>query len=576
MKKSYILLMFMPLVLVSCNKNDTPEIKETIEEKILKELSTGYRANLNFEISEKWGEDEPTITYHITEVSQMKDYTSYVEYEATQGDDDSLVKGNLTYNSTYSHLNEDGKEVLTLVTLGIDNVIRNEILKDDSTDEPYLWDEYGMNNGFSALKVTDLTLKEDNTYLVNLDKLDKTTLNNLSTTFYGMSGFDLTTLQLTVKDNKLDTISGIYKQKEEEIMGNKVLTDVYFSGNFVSIPSGEDAVRNIKPLEGVEDENFVNAMNKLKSHNFESKLVTKSGNFPDDGKEKDGATAIVKATKDSFTYETYYANGNLNVSSGVYKIDDSTTQQVSKINGVFYKNGAETKLNYPNDYLPNFNISSLFFKKEGNVYTLDHDKYYNGYDTSYVFSTLSGNEISDLKITVNDDSIEFNNFIASGAHSASKRNIETYSNLGNVNDTIKLNEVKDTIKGLTWSDIFKNNASYSEVLSLFNNDESLLNEIPTTEDNHSLINLYVDSALESLEFQFNNLSSEEEGNTLVTNYSSILVNHGFSTPTLDKYGTYTSTKVINNYEISVSYYCDFDYTYSDYYFVIMPSVSKVK
>ena len=99
MKKSYILLMFMPLVLVSCNKNDTPEIKETIEEKILKELSTGYRANLNFEISEKWGEDEPTITYHITEVSQMKDYTSYVEYEATQGDDDSLVKGNLTYNT---------------------------------------------------------------------------------------------------------------------------------------------------------------------------------------------------------------------------------------------------------------------------------------------------------------------------------------------------------------------------------------------------------------------------------------------------------------------------------------------
>ncbi len=105
MKKRYMILALSVSVLASCG---TEAKKESTEEKILRVLTEGYRATLNFETSEQWGSDV-TVTNHITELSVMPDYTSYVEFEATKDETTGVVtKGNMAYNTTYSHEVKDG------------------------------------------------------------------------------------------------------------------------------------------------------------------------------------------------------------------------------------------------------------------------------------------------------------------------------------------------------------------------------------------------------------------------------------------------------------------------------------
>ena len=105
MKKRYMILALSVSVLASCG---TEAKKESTEEKILRVLTEGYRASLTFEQNEQWGEDV-TLTYHITDLSVMPDYTSYVEYEATKDETTGKVtKGSMAYNTTYSQQLKDG------------------------------------------------------------------------------------------------------------------------------------------------------------------------------------------------------------------------------------------------------------------------------------------------------------------------------------------------------------------------------------------------------------------------------------------------------------------------------------
>lgn len=569
MKKRYMILALSAVVLASCG---TETKKETTEEKILRVLTEGYRASLTFEQNEQWDEDV-TLTYHITDLSVMPDYTSYVEYEATKDETTGKVtKGSVAYNTTYSHQLKDGVDGAVSVTLGIDNVIRTEVIGDYDTGEPYKWETLGFDNGFKGLKVEDLVLESEGNYKVNFENLSKETINNFSVSFYGMSGYEIDQLKLGVnKEGDLETIAGVYKQTTEDIMGIKVVTDISFTGVFNAIPKGEKAVLNTEPLKGEEDEVFTNAMKKLQTNNWKSTLTTEKGVFGKDEVKK-GAGGVVYATPEAMTYETYYANGGLNTQAAIYKVGNKA-QHVAKIGDNYYKNGNEEEHEFPGSYLPTFAISSLFFDKEGDTYTLNHNRYYNGYDTTYVFSSLYGVEVKDLSIKINDDSIVFNNFAPAGEHTVSDRTIETYTDFGKQANLIDTSKVKDTIAGLTWVDIFKSHPNYSEVLEIFNNDETLLKAIPTTEDNHSIISLYVDAAMGDLQFQFDNLSGSEEGEALCESYKKILVREGYSEATQDEHETYSATKVVNGKEITVSFESDIDYNYGTYYFMIMPSVA---
>lgn len=129
MKKRYMVLALSAFVLASCGTEPNKEPAETTEEKILRVLKEGYRATLNFEISEQRGKDV-TVTNHVTDLSVMPDFTSYVEYEATKDETTGqLTKGNMSYNTTYSHKVIDGTDSVVSVTLGLDNVVRTESSK---------------------------------------------------------------------------------------------------------------------------------------------------------------------------------------------------------------------------------------------------------------------------------------------------------------------------------------------------------------------------------------------------------------------------------------------------------------
>lgn len=571
MKKRYMVLALSAFVLASCGTEPNKEPAEPTEQKILRVLTEGYRATLNFETSEQWGEDV-TVTNHVTDLSVMPDYTSYVEYEATKDETTGQVtKGNMAYNTTYSYKEIEGTDSVVSVTLGLDNVVRTEVIQNTSTGEAYKWESLGFDNGFKGLKVEDLTLESEGQYKVNFENLSKETINNFSVSFYGMSGYEIDQLKLGVNsDGDLATIAGVYKQTTEDIMGIKVVTDINFTGTFNAVPKGEKAVKNTEPLTGEEDATFASAMKKLQTYNWKGALTTEKGVFGKDEVEK-GASGVVYATPEAMTYETYYANGGLNTQAAIYK-SNGKGQQVAKIGDNYYKNGSE-EYEFPGSYLPSFEISSLFFDKNGDTYTLNHDRYYNGYDLTYVFSTLYGAEVTDLSIKITDESVVFNNFVPAGAHTASARTIETYTDFGKQANLIDTSKVKDTIAGLTWVDIFKSHPYYSEVLEVFNNDETLLKAIPTTEDNHSVISLFVDAAMGDLQFQYDNLSGSEEGEALCESYKKILVREGYSEATQDKWGTYSATKVVNGKEITVSFESDIDYNYGTYYFMIMPSVA---
>lgn len=538
--------------------------KELNPETLLKGLQKGFKIAYTLHSSEVWPSSDPIEKDEVFSLASQKDYTQFKQWEGKAAEDGSIQKGSLEYNTTYTHALEGEKDVLQSVSLGIDNVVHKETVKDSSGDA-YLWGVYGMQNAFELMDAS-VFQAIDGGFAIDFTKTPVKAKRNLAAMLYGYYYAELDSFEIHVKENAPVSFNVSFKEVTEDIMGSTVKTTIAGKGQF-SLFDNADSVTGIKPLEGEEDATFAKAMKDLQAYNWQESFELYQGKSLTDETLVKSSSALVKANPDQFVFTSYYKDGSVNYDQGHYALSDGKVQEVNRLGGVYYKNGEAKSLAFPKDFLPTFKMSSLFFDKEGNTYTLNHDRFSTGYSQSYIFATLYGGEVTDLTITIDNGKVTFENVIPAGEHTVLTKNVSTYEAIGSTaSPLIDVSAVKDTTEGLSFSEVFKASKAYADLLQIVGS-EALLNEVPSTEDNHSNISLYADAATSKAQIQIKvTQDDDEEGKALATSYGKILAKHGFSTPAEDEDGNMTATKKVGEETLSVSYYFD-DW---DYYLVIMP------
>lgn len=590
MKKSAVtLLSLLCLALVGCGEDktststvtpdtsasestssSTSEKTATTEEKIVNTLADGFRSTEVLTTTEVWEgyEDEPVTTIYVLDLGIDPDFYQYRQYRATEDEEDgSLTIGSVDYAGTFTHVEENGGDYLNVVALEIDNVLHYEQLT-DTDDAPYLWTEYGFENAFLELSADSLVKESDTVYSIDLSDVSSTFLYNLSCQVFAMDYGTINEFKITVdSEGNPVSYSGTYATVDEEFFGMKIKTDITFEATIDE--TGSDVIKGVTPLTGTADSDLAAALESLKANNYEYSYHKYAGHYPDDGEFDSSSTAYAVVKGDNLKLTSYYKNGTINYNGGYYTIDEQT-QEVTVIGDNYYKNGDAQAYVLSEEVLPLFDISPLFFDKTADgVYVLNDEKYYTGSDQAYSYSLLNSTYITELTITLGDDgSVSFENYVPSGNHTAAEKVVETFTNIGGVtSDPIDTTNVKDTIAGLTWSDIFAYSSDLEDMQTYMGGKDNL-DAVPTTQDNHSAYDYYFDPDAEDFEIQYAT-TSEEEADALLANYDAITKAAGFSDPTIDSYGDHVYTKDVDGGTITVT--AESTSFYGSYYFLIMPS-----
>lgn len=576
MKKIVLLLSLLAsLSLGSCGGNSNNN-KDTLsfKEKLLDGLQKGYRLEYYLNTHELWNYDTPE-TYddcYFVEFGIRDDYIQYKHY-VTKIDNENNVK--IDYSDVYQNITlthgegetDSSLDVMKYHFLNLDNKIYTVDVLDTFTDEPILWNDYGMINGFNYIKDEELTeTSNPNEYIIDFSKIDNETAKyNFSVQFYGNYYADVSTILIKTDGSAPTEIEVTFDTLYETVFRTDVVTDVSINGKFTKFNT-DDTIINIAPLEGNEDETFLNAMETLKKHNYWERMNYYTSDFPYDGPYYISYQTSIMTNSKDMLYSTYYSDGSINYNGGYYEVDDSHIQEFNIINNKYYKNLGPIETTLEEDLLPSFNISSLFFKKVNHKYVLDRDLYYTGYDSSYLFSSLCDLEVYDLEIVIRDEVIKFTNIYPPKTHYSSKKVEVVFSLINEIeDDLINIDEVKSNTGELSFKDIYKNNKYYEYLIEVISED--LLEQIPTLRDNHSNFSLYVDNS-GYVEFQIA-CKDDEDGEQLVSNYTNILcANTLWSVPLAGEYDIYTTERTIDSVTIQLEYF------YYDSTFVISPSIKE--
>lgn len=515
-------------------KTGSSSISRTREERILDKLRNGFSAREYIHYEEKWGTSPSNLTISEFDFAVNPDYYQYRQYD-TKEENGSYVKTSLAYGGDFTPcLDEDGLEYVNLFHLDLDNEVHYDKLF-DRYDNPVLWEDSYFSNAFLYCLPGNLVEVDENTYSIDLSDSHPKLKTGLATQFYGYNFNPLFSFQITVDGDTPVGFKGSYQNLTETIAGIQVVTSVSIEGEFLSCGL-YDVIKGYKPLSGTEDETLEDAFASLSDQNFRYEYEKYQGNFPDDGGLNLYNSAKAVCRKDSLSLVTYLKDSSVNFDGGYYSPENGKTQEVVHIGDFYYKNG--DVLDYPisKEIVPSFaNISSLFFdKKEEGVYVLNRDRYFSGYDTCHsTFSILNSSYINDLTITIEKDgSVLFESFVPAGAHTVSEKVIERYYDIGKIQESpISYPMVKNTIQGLSWSDIFAQSkylsAAYEYLQGKVNFDL-----VPTTQDNHSKYTLYLDASIDDLEFQYPGVSMDEV-KSMVFDYDLIMKNAGFGNPDVD-------------------------------------------
>lgn len=502
-------------------------------ERILDKLAKGYAAKEIITSEEIWGMEEPIDSVYEFDFASTRDYYQYRQFDLVERDD-GYEKDSLAYAGDFTHvLDDDGREYVNTFELNLDNEVHYTQLLDSVSDHPIPWDSSSFSNAFRFASPSDFS-QEGNQYSINAVDADKDFLDALSVQLYGYDFSKLVKFTIVADGDNPLSFKGEYQTVVEKIAGQQVKTFVKFSGEFLDV-GNENVIKGNKKLVGKEDSALKSAFDSLKAQNYEYQFNKYQGNFPDDGNLNPYNSAEATVKNESIKLKTYLKDGSLNFDGGYYSPAEGYTQELVYIKDKYYKNGEPNEYPIVGQVLPAFdNISTLFFRKvEENRYEIDPDLYFTGYDSCHdVFSILNSSYVRELKITLGEDSVSFENFIPATAHRVSEKVVETYSSIGKVTSIpVSYSSIQNSIANLKWSEIFAN-SKYLPGACQFLGGEEILDMIPNTEDNHSKYSLFFDAEMEDMEIQYHG-NSLDEVKAMAYDYGFILKKAGFTDPVLD-------------------------------------------
>ncbi len=377
--------------------------------------------NNSGEVSSRSRYSRKITSLATSEYNLITRYSSVYDYNEDNFDNDTPIDVSESEAETiYMFSKIPGTTNLGTASLGLDNVVHYEEVLDSATEVNLDWYET-FNNPFNLLTATDFTVDENDATVYHLDT---TTIKNrivcdaLALIVFGdiQQAYTVSEFSVKVVDGEFESYSGRFADPSFEWYKS----EVYFSGTFTGF--GSEVFEAPTPVEGEDDATFDEAMAKLKEGNYKvsvKEVYTSSW----DGSVTTYVTSGQSDGGETFLQEIYDENPNVAtdepletyyyVQQAVYdtwlEAYEYSVQQAVKIKDKFYTFSSDREdVKILDNMLPSFELSSAFFDKEGDTYTLktsDELPYYTVFGSEDVFSPFTTLTVRNLKVTIADDSV---------------------------------------------------------------------------------------------------------------------------------------------------------------------------
>lgn len=385
----------------------------------------------------------------ITRYSSKYDYSGDFETEIDVSD--------TTPSDIYMFAKNPENGYLSTTYLNLNNELVYADVLDSATEANLEWYKtYG--NPFNYLTANDFTVDESdaNKYHLNVeDPKLSSTITGFAQIIFGdiQLAYHVEDFTITLKDGHLASYEGRFAVPEFEWYESTVL----FTGSFTHL--GADSLEKPEKMAVVEDEALKTALDALKKHNYTVEVnadgeVTRG--YSDGGEHflQDifgEVTDLATATP----IETYYYE-QLSEFDDFTELYEYSVRQSVKIRNEFFTFSSDRDgVQIVPQMVAGFDISSAFFDKEGNTYTLKTEglPYYFVADDSTAYSPFSSTTINTLKITLGENGdVTFETTDSWGGSETVK-----YTNVGTT--TVAAQVVNTNTDKLTkWEDYLKTQA----------------------------------------------------------------------------------------------------------------------
>lgn len=343
---------------------------------------------------------------------------------------------------------------LATTYLGISNELVYSDVLDAATDANLEWYRT-FGNPFNYLTASDFTVDPTDTNKFHLNVEDpklSDTITGIAQIIFGdiQLAYHVEEFVITVKDGHLASYEGHFAIPDFEWYESSVS----FTGTFTHF--GVDSLDTPKKVDVAEDETLKTALDTLKKHNYTVE-VTADGEVTrgySDGGEHflQDIFGEVSDITNAAPVETYYYE-QLSEFDDFLDLYQYSVRQSVKIRDEFFTFSSDREnVQIVPQMVAGFEVSSAFFDKEGNTYTLKSEDipYYFVADTSSTYSPFSSTTIDTLKITLGDNGDV--TFETTGPRGS--KEIVKYTNVGTT--TIPEQTVNTNTDKLTkWEDYLK-------------------------------------------------------------------------------------------------------------------------
>lgn len=477
----------------SSKENSSSSSEETNAQGFQKALSLlGKGYSLEGSVSQRT--DKGLVGY-LVDVEVNADNYSYVRYATSEANVDPDKK---SVFAREHYLRDTKNNLAATATLDISNKVIYSYLANEETSSYLSWEEAGYSNGFAALSEASFEQdsSEKSVYRLKMgDEENANAISYLSVQLFGSRTVSLlSSFSLTFENGAITgyegTLAPIGVSSQERILKGRFLA----SGETIQIEN------SVKPVEGKEDQKFVDLMESLKKHNYV--LTDYYWGMTGDETMTELTTptiSVIESDAKSLDIQTYTASTvenpsidpSLLTSHNAY-IDqgEGMVSLCNVIEGSYYQDGALQK-GAVTSLLPSFDISSLFFtyNEKTKTYIYDNVNARGSFCYSNTYSPYSPSYsmLGRCEIVLGDDgSVTFNTAYAYPASIEST----TYSKIGQVETIADKVSVKTDTSSLTTIQMLSNHKQALEGLKKAFGSEEAVNAIPLLGGSHSLVGLY--------------------------------------------------------------------------------------
>ena len=420
-------------------------------------------------------------------------------------------KESLRFDETYV----ESQGSLALLSLSRNNEVEQTPIKSKKgNDVP--WASAGLENPFASLKEEDFE-SVDGGYRYSASHFAFESKIKSFFAGYGGSIGSFASLSLK-KEGDLIALSLAFEPYTATLLGTvgASVTKSY-TGTFQSF--GEE-VPLPTPIQKEEDGDFSSAMADLRALNFKTHVKNEVKKYKD-GRFSDSGETDATACPDSFSYTIQ--NGGKVTDDAAYILDASgDSQRLVHYGGSSYYASGEASKAKIEDYWPDFKISSAFFNKEGNVYTLDR-QYAGMFPNTSLFTPFLSDTIGNLTITLEEGKVTIQNVndgYGTSSNFGNRHTIE-YSSFGSASSFDKSKALYDC-SSLPWKQMIRDEEAYSE-FSKSLGGSSAISLIPVFGGVYSEPKLIENGVY----YLYVSLPSEEKSRSFVDSYSAKLLASGF-------------------------------------------------